>query len=411
MSKITGKKKKQKKWLKARHKIMRNIVNVILTPYAYFKYGMRVKRFKNKAKRQYLVLFNHQTAFDQFFVGMAFKGATYYVASEDLFNHGFASRFIEWAVKPIKIKKQATDIRAVLDCKKVASEGGTIALSPEGNRTFSGITRPFKKSITGLAKILKLPIAFFKIEGGYGVQPRWCDKLRKGRMTAGVSRILEYDDFKNLSDDKLYAVIERELYQNEAMVSGEFKGKNLAAFMERCIYICPKCGLSEFKSDGDKITCTHCGLSANYTKTKQFVSNDGDFPFEFVADWIDYQENFVNNLDMNSICGEIYSDNVKIYSVTPYKSKKLLEKKGKITVFGDKLTLGLCGKNCEMPFKEVSVITVLGKNKLNIYHNDKVYQIVGNKRFNAVKYVNLCYRYKNQNVIGEENSNGKFLGL
>ena len=51
---------------------------------------------------------------------------------------------------------------------------------------------------------------------------------------------------------------------------------------------------------------------------------------------------------------------------------------------------------------------VLGRNKLNIYHKDMVYQFRGSKRFNALKYVNLFYHYKNQE---RGDVNGEFLGL
>ena len=47
-------------------------------------------------------------------------------------------------------------------------------------------------------------------------------------------------------------------------------------------------------------------------------------------------------------------------------------------------------------------------NHINIYHDKKVYQIKGNKQFNALKYVNFYYHYKNVNK-GEKH--GKFLGL
>ena len=61
-----------------------------------------------------------------------------------------------------------------------------------------------------------------------------------------------------------------------------------------------------------------------------------------------------------------------------------------------------------MSFDEISSVAVLGRNKLNIYFGDKVYQTKGDKRFNALKYVNLYHRYKN---VKEGNPNGEFLGL
>ena len=56
----------------------------------------------------------------------------------------------------------------------------------------------------------------------------------------------------------------------------------------------------------------------------------------------------------------------------------------------------------------MSAVTVLGKNKLNIYHDKHIYQLKGERRFNALKYVNLYYRYRN---VSKGDADGKFLGL
>ena len=40
-------------------------------------------------------------------------------------------------------------------------------------------------------------------------------------------------------------------------------------------------------------------------------------------------------------------------------------------------------------FSDITVTSVLGRNKLNIYYLDQVLQIKGETRFNAVKYVNI----------------------
>ena len=60
------------------------------------------------------------------------------------------------------------------------------------------------------------------------------------------------------------------------------------------------------------------------------------------------------------------------------------------------------------PFASTSAITVLGKNKLNIYGKETIYQIRGSERFNALKYVHLYHRCRNI-LKGEEQA--EFLGL
>ena len=129
--------KKETKWVRFRHKIYRPILNVFLGTYCKLKYNIKVEKFKDEKGRPYLVLFNHQTAFDQFFVGISFKQPVYFVASEDIFSIGWISSVVKHLVAPIPIRKQTTDIQAIRTCINVAKEGGTIAIAPEGNRTYT----------------------------------------------------------------------------------------------------------------------------------------------------------------------------------------------------------------------------------------------------------------------------------
>ena len=196
--------KKNKKWIKFRHTVVTNLLFTIIYPYSRIKYGIKVEKFREQEDRPYLILFNHQTAFDQFFVGMAIHGPVYYLASEDIFSKGWVSSLIRYLVAPIPIKKQTTDIRAILNCIKVVKEGGTLALSPEGNRTYSGRTEYINPSIVTLAKKLNIPVALFRIEGGYGVHPRWSDVVRRGKMRAYVSRVISPEELAAMTNDELY---------------------------------------------------------------------------------------------------------------------------------------------------------------------------------------------------------------
>ena len=402
------KKKKAKKWCKFRHRIGRNLVYACVAPVAKFKYGAKVERFKQQGKRPYLIVLNHQTAFDQFFVGMAFKGPVYYIATEDLFSNGIVSKIIKYVVAPIPIKKQTTDMRAVMDCARIAKEGGTIALAPEGNRTYHGKTLDFKKSVVKLAKLTKLPIAIFRIEGGYGVQPRWADKIRKGKMRAYVSEVIEYEDYKTLTDDQLYSTIKDKLYQDESLPDASFYSKHLAEYLERVVYVCPDCGLSTFESKEDIITCKKCGKRIRYTPDKTLVGVDCEFPFKSVAEWYEYQQSFINNLSVDTLTDKpVYCDKARFSEVILYKNKKLLDKSAEVSLYGNKITAVGKKINFEFLFDQTDAVTVLGKNKVNVYYNEKVYQIKGDKRFNALRFVNFFHRYKN---IKEGDENG-FLGL
>ena len=408
--KETAKTKKEETWMKPRHKTVRNLVACVLNPYSALKYGIKIEKFKEQNGRQYLVLFNHQTAFDQFFVGASFDGPIYYLASEDLFSNGWVSSLIRYLVAPIPIKKQTTDVKAILNCIRVSKEGGSIAIAPEGNRTYCGRSVYMSNSIVPLAKKLGMPIALYRIEGGYGVHPRWSDVVRKGRMHAYVSRVIYPEEYKEMSDEALFEAIKQELYVNEAVADAEFYHKRSAEYLERALYVCPNCGLSTFESNGDRISCKKCGLTARYTPKKTFEGVDGQaFPFTFVADWYDAQSLFINSLDVTKLCDEaLYTEDVRLSEVIPYKRKEPISDEVRISLYGNRIEAAWGGETCVFLFDEVSAVTVLGKNKLNIYHGGKIYQVKGDKRFNALKYVHFYNRCKNI-LKGEEN--GEFLGL
>ena len=403
--------KQKKKWMRLRHRIVRNLAYCLIAPFTALKCGVRVEKFKAQGNRPYLIIMNHQTVFDQFFVGMAFRGPVYYLATEDIFSNGLISKLLRWAVAPIPIKKQTTDVHAVMNCIRVAKEGGTIALAPEGNRTYSGRTCYFKPSIMALVRKLKLPLAIFRIEGGYGVQPRWSDVVRRGKMRAYVSRVVEPEEYAKMTNEEFHALISEGLFVDEAVVSGEFHHKNRAEYLERAMYVCPFCGLSTFESHGDLIECKKCGRKLRYLPTKELKGEGYDFPYRFVGDWYDHQCAVVNGLDLLNMDNTVplYTDNVALSEVILYKNKRPLLDAVQMELYPDRILVKNGAETAyTFPFAETATVTVLGKNKLNVYHNDTVYQMKGDKRFNALKYVNIYHRYKN---MTEGDGNDQFLGL
>ena len=399
------KKQKKKNWTLPRHKVITALLRYPLSLYCRLVYGLRIPRRNELIRQQSLILLNHQTPFDQFFVGMYCDKPVYYMATEDIFSNGWVSKLIKWLVAPIPIKKQTTDIKAVMNCIKVAREGGNICIAPEGNRTYSGKTEYMNPAIAPMAKKLGLPIVLFRIEGGYGKEPRWSDVVRRGKLEVTISRIISPEEAKTMTNDELTKAIEEGLYVNEACVDREFHHRKLAQYLERAIYVCPECGLSSFESHGDLLACKKCGRQTRYLPTKELQGVGFDSPFRFVNDWYEYQKDFVNAFDPTVFTDKpIYEDRAKVSEVIVYKCKEVLMEDAAVRLFGDRIELG----DIVLPFEEISTVAVLGKNKLNIYHTDKLYQLKSNKRFNALKYVNLFYRSKN---IMRGEPDGKFLGL
>lgn len=404
-----AKQNKKKKWRRPRHLVVRHTLGPFFRAYCKLKYGVKIRPFKDEGKRQYLVLFNHQTAFDQFFVALSFRQHLYFLASEDIFSKGLLSTLLRYLVAPIPIKKQTTDVRAIMNCMRVSKEGGSISLAPEGNRTYSGRTEYMSPAIASLARKLGLPIVLYHITGGYGVQPRWADNVRRGKMECYVSRVIEPEEYMSLSDSELFELISDGLYINESKPDRCYYSKNNAEYLERVMYYCPHCGFAQFESYGDIIECKTCHTQVRYLPTKELEGVGYDFDYRFIADWYDAQSAFMNSVDPEDhIDSPIFIDSASFFEVIPNKKKMVLDKDTKISLYGDRITVESSSGDRVFAFSESSAVTVLGRNKVNIYNDGKIYQLKGAKSFNGLKYVHMFNRYSN---IRKGDKNGSFLGL
>jgi hypothetical protein len=228
-------------------------------------------------------------------------------------------------------------------------------------------------------------------------------------MHSYVSRVIAPEEYKEMTDAELFEAIKAELYVNEAKVDGEYRSKHLAEYLERTIYYCPDCGLSEFESEGDLIKCKKCGKTIRYLPTKELQGVNCKFPYRFVLDWYNAQSDFMNSLDLSPYYDKpIYRDRaVEVKEVIP-SEKKIPYGCADVTLYGNRVELKINDDTISCHFDDCSTITVLGRNKLNIYHGGKIYQLKGGKRFCALKYVHIYNRYKN---IQKGDENNEFLGL
>ena len=85
-----------------------------------------------------------------------------------------------------------------------------------------------------------------------------------------------------------------------------------------------------------------------------------------------------------------------------------MSKTAKLSLYGDRITVDLGAETMTLAFDDIKVAAVLGKNKLNLYYKDQVYQVKGDKRYNPLRYMNTYYHAKN--LKGGHDHDG-FLGI
>lgn len=398
----------KEKWVRFRHQITLRILKIIMKPALYIKCGFRYKKIPN-LKEPCLILYNHTTAEDQFFVGLMANTKTYFVMSDDLVIHRFAYKIMKFLVHPIPYKKASTDFSILKTCKKVVNEGGSIAISPEGNRTYSGVTCYINPTITKMIQFLKLPVVFLHLEGGFGVHPRFSNQIRKGKSFGNVQKIVYYEEYKDLSHEELYEMVKENIYTNENRQTGPYQSRKKAEYLERVIYRCPICGVTHFESKRNVLKCTTCGKEHLYNEYKEFIGLNGDTFFKNVYEWYRYQEEELKKTHLLDLPEEeiLTTDIVSFYFIIPRKKKIRIANQVILKLHSNHYELIYDGVSKKYLFNDIISAGIFGKNKIDFFTKDMAYQIKSDCRFNALKYVQFFYKYKNE----MEGINNEFLGL
>ena len=385
------------------------MIRFILRPILWQKYRFRFEYNTSKdIKRPCVILANHQTAFDQFAVGIGFKFAINYIASDSIFRHGLQSYLMKVLAHPIPFSKGSTDTSAIIKTFSVIKQGGAIGMFVSGNRSFFGEECTLKAGIGKLVKKLGVPVILVKMRGGYNTKPRWKSKPNKGDMRAGVIRIISQEELKTLSAAEIDDIITREIYFNEfkwnAAEQIVFRGRQKAEFLERALFFCPQCkSLESLGSKGNEFFCTVCSMRVRINGTGFFekINNAGKCP-DTILEWSKLQLEHIKTIDYAQFNNKplLSSQNVRLSYVIRSKKDAPLGK-GAMELYADKIRI--CGR--DMPHEKIKDMSIQSYNRLMIYADDGEYTVDMSERANAVKFMICVYHLKN---TAENTENGHY---
>ena len=395
-------------WMKKRHKV---VFTVLKHPFKWFfriKYNFKPIKYKLE-KKPYLILSNHLGIFDPFFVASSFTRPVYYIATADLFSTKYG-KIINYLVAPIPKNKNVKELGPIKDCIKIAKEGGTIGIFPEGNRSYDGNLCHIDEAIAKLAKLMKVDVVLYNLVGVYGIDPRWGYKGRRGKSYGYVKEIIKKEDVAALPNNELYDRIIKGLTVPQVPTTVKYKSNRRAECLERILYVCPICGATQtITSKKNTVKCTNCNLEVEYNKNLEFESKHPDFKFKYVEEWYKYQIDWVKNYQLKSCEDIIYTDNVRLFKV-PFKERSFEILVGKIQMTKDKILFisnDLSKSKIEFKIKDITETTVQGKQKLTFYVDNETYQIKGDKGLNTLKYMHMYYHIKK--LLGDNEND--FMGM
>lgn len=375
-------KKKQKHWVKKRHAAVFAFLRFAMAPFLWLRYHYRAEKAPIR-KGPCIVLSNHQATMDPFFISKAFPFQLYFYASDDLFNLK-VSPLIRYLAAPIPKSKSVADLKAVMISLRVLREGGAIGITPEGNRTLSGRQWEMGDSVAKLVKTAKVPLVLFNLCGGYGTDPRWGVKIRRGTKFVGrVRRILTPEEYAGMSDEELFGIIKNELDVDDTLSGERYISRRRAEYIERALYMCPVCGsIGTIHSHGTGFCCTSCKTEAEYTEDLKISPPVGGY--SRIYEWYEWER---QEIVRRILGGEKISDGDILFRESVKLQKKIKLPGNTVTLDKDSLMISGGGAETRYPLAEIDAITAVGKKKFNFYYKGKILQVKGGKRFCAIKYV------------------------
>ena len=352
---------------------------------------LRFKAKKESPPGPFLLLSNHLTDQDPILLGSAFMPQMYFVASEHIMRQGFISKLLEFVFSPITRQKGGNAASTVKGIIRTLRAGCNVALFPEGNRTWDGVTGPIPPATAKMARSSGAYLVTYRMTGGYFTSPRWGgSRIRKGRMTGSIVGVYSPEELKAMSSDEIYKVICRDLYEDawetQKRDPVNYRGNRPAESLETFLFACPECGaLHSLKSREDRIKCTKCGASSRYLETGML---EGDFRFTTLLEWSRWQDGLLDGMIAGSADEALFSDDgVELLEISSGKSGTKLGS-GRISLFRDRLELpgGLV-----IPGKEISGLSIRGANACFVGTSDgRVYQVNPQNDCCMQKYVMAC---------------------
>ena len=365
---------------KKRHKRAFAFFGPLLRPFIKRKFNYTYDPIE--VEGNYFLLCNHNLELDPVLLGLAAGQQVYFVASEHIMRKGFGTWFLMRYFHPIIHTKGATGLQTTVSILKALKAGDSVAMYPEGNRSFNGLTGAIFPAGGKLARRSGASLVTYRIEGGYLTQPRWSLSLRKGKLRGKLVHIYSPDELKGMTDAEVNAAIERDLFEDAYATQKRepvaFHGHDLAEGLETTLFACPVCGeIGKLHSHGGRIECA-CGFGADYDEYGMLHGTDGTD--RTVTEWDRWQRQHLAERMGQDV--PLFADQVTVLEIEGHEIRATHT--GTLTAYRDRFTFG----DRTLTRREIEGAAIFSRNVLTV-HAGCQYEIRGAEDFSALKYLYL----------------------
>lgn len=211
-----------------------------------FLYDVRITGRESIPEGPYVVVSNHTSYFDPFYVIDAIDS---YIRIPVSWSHYDDTKWLLDRVGMFPIKRYTVDTPAIMKFNRTMRSGGVIGIFPENERSWDGRPLNVKNGIDRLLKMSPNPILPVRVEKAHMFWPRWGKGFHIGVVGVTIGNPVPASEYeKALGFVMADTVPEERVYK-------DYRG------VESYLWRCPKCGtVSSVRSRRDGFECAACGM-------------------------------------------------------------------------------------------------------------------------------------------------------
>lgn len=344
----------------------------------------------------FIIIGNHTDTMDPGYQMISLNRYVRFVAADFLVRVNAFTKLILGKLDGVIVKNRSKPSDVLIDeIMENLKAGIPVGLHAEGLITTNGETGYISPNTGKLVKDSGVALITYRIVGGYLRRPRWAETERNGPVYGKVVHEYSAEELKNYSVDEINELIRRDIYVNafeqQKMHPHIYSGERLAEYVERTLYLCPKCNqIGMLHSHGNEFTC-ECGYSLTYGEDGLFHSDKNEVIFDNILSWDKWQRKEWHSILQNSD-GLIFSERNQIINKVDDGVPKELCSDGTINIYKDRFELLINGETVSLPLNDLKRVQNASKQNLVLINDNGDYYLVGSSApRSSDKYVAAWY--------------------
>lgn len=209
-------------------RLFRKFVRLVCATWLIVCYRLRITGRENIPRQgAMLIISNHQSFLDPVILGVAgWTRQQFFVLARDSLFRNFLFGGLIHALNARPVQRGAADIKAMRFAIDLLKGGDSLMIFPEGTRTETGATLPFKSGVLMLVKRSGATVVPAAVEGPFGIWPR--DRSRPklfGRVGVQFGEPIPAEQLLAMDSEEALVSLREKIEHMRQQIADNFRGR------------------------------------------------------------------------------------------------------------------------------------------------------------------------------------------